>query len=374
MQNHPGNVSFREFVSGRKRDYIFAEKNEKTKISSSVYEEIKNQYPPVMFLEQDKNTLLWKEVEKKKAVSKIGQALRENAKEFKDKLDQKPAKKVTIEERTNQIKSQPEFISTSKQEPTREVAALGSEDCLNLSLKSFDINSADILGAEDLRDVLNSDDSFNFARAMPARTANTSIKQSLSVPYEPNEQPMKNPGIKNEISLKLDQIMAELNGESERFKEAKESLSSEVDNIASREHLMQRQQGFAVRTKSTLERENESLKGFITAVKEKSSTSMSVEDMGDFNISSLSMDFNSAMSLMDTDNISRQKGFSVRDLERENSYLKEIVSALKGEKSSTSLMLNRQNDFNVSALSMDFNSSMSISGVSTSDLSDEKKH
>lgn len=88
VQNHPGNVSFREFVSGRKRDYIFAEKNEKTKISSSVYEEIKNQYPPVMFLEQDKNTLLWKEVEKKKAVSKIGQALRENAKEFKDKLDQ----------------------------------------------------------------------------------------------------------------------------------------------------------------------------------------------------------------------------------------------------------------------------------------------
>jgi hypothetical protein len=79
---HPGNENFRAIVNSYKPEYVAAPKAQKGLYPKIIYDKICSLDPPGRFLRQDPISKLWSIVEKKKAIDKTRQALREGAPEL----------------------------------------------------------------------------------------------------------------------------------------------------------------------------------------------------------------------------------------------------------------------------------------------------
>ena len=89
INSHEGNVQFRDIVSETKKDYLAksTKKLEKAHIAAGVVQQIRNMEPPGRFLKEDADTALWWDIGDAKAIKKVGQALREDAPDIRDELD-----------------------------------------------------------------------------------------------------------------------------------------------------------------------------------------------------------------------------------------------------------------------------------------------
>lgn len=76
---HPGNINFRSLVNSYKMEYIACPKSQKSIYPKLIYDRICSLDPPGRFLVQNPTTKLWGTVNKKKAIDKTRQALREGA-------------------------------------------------------------------------------------------------------------------------------------------------------------------------------------------------------------------------------------------------------------------------------------------------------
>jgi len=83
---HPGNGYFRSLVQKYKVDYLNCPKQQKGKFSQLIVDQVRARKPHGLFLKQDPETKLWNEIEKKKALDKTRQALREGAPELLKEL------------------------------------------------------------------------------------------------------------------------------------------------------------------------------------------------------------------------------------------------------------------------------------------------
>ena len=85
INNHEGNIRFREWVQERKNDYnLAANKAEKTRVSREIIDLVQAQEPPGRFLTRDPNApamgpTWWIVIDDAKAMAKTSQALREGA-------------------------------------------------------------------------------------------------------------------------------------------------------------------------------------------------------------------------------------------------------------------------------------------------------
>jgi hypothetical protein len=81
---HPGNVQFRDLVHSSKKDYISkaTKKLEKAHIAADIVYEIRSRNPPGRFLKEDPDGA-WFDIGDHKAIKKVGQALREDAPDFR---------------------------------------------------------------------------------------------------------------------------------------------------------------------------------------------------------------------------------------------------------------------------------------------------
>lgn len=79
VQNHQGNIFYRELIHDHKFEYITAARDSKIMLCELVYERITNRSPPGRFLKRDSRTKQWNEMSRKDAIKKIGQAFREGA-------------------------------------------------------------------------------------------------------------------------------------------------------------------------------------------------------------------------------------------------------------------------------------------------------
>ena len=84
---HPGNVQFRNLVNAFKRAYLAptTKKTEKVRIADRLVMQIRNMNPPGRFLCEEGEDC-WYEIGDVKARKKAGQAMRENAKETRQEL------------------------------------------------------------------------------------------------------------------------------------------------------------------------------------------------------------------------------------------------------------------------------------------------
>jgi len=74
---HEGNRNFRAIVKKYKTAYLGAPTSRKIELANIVINEVADLDPPGRFLTQDSTTLLWRQVDKKRALGKVRQALRE---------------------------------------------------------------------------------------------------------------------------------------------------------------------------------------------------------------------------------------------------------------------------------------------------------
>lgn len=79
ISSHIGNVRFRSLVKSLKLKYALAPKEEKPFFAKHVIESISTWNPPGRFLAFNKETNIWEEMTKRKAMDKTRQALREGA-------------------------------------------------------------------------------------------------------------------------------------------------------------------------------------------------------------------------------------------------------------------------------------------------------
>lgn len=82
INSHPGNEEFRKRVNNYKIDYVSCPKTEKGKFAVIILKEIQRLDPPGRFLKRSGNKKTWIEVDEKKVIEKIRQALREGAPEI----------------------------------------------------------------------------------------------------------------------------------------------------------------------------------------------------------------------------------------------------------------------------------------------------
>lgn len=96
INSHPGNVQFREMVQLRKKDYLAktTKKLQKAHIADEVVKRIRGMTPSGRFLKEDSDGA-WYDIGDKKAIKKVGQALREDASEVRQELDQVSAPNQT---------------------------------------------------------------------------------------------------------------------------------------------------------------------------------------------------------------------------------------------------------------------------------------
>merc|ERR1712232_170184 len=76
---HVGNIAWRMMVAENQHAYLILSRREKTKMSTRIVNEIRNQDPPGRFLKRNADTGLWFDIGDKEARKKTSQALREGA-------------------------------------------------------------------------------------------------------------------------------------------------------------------------------------------------------------------------------------------------------------------------------------------------------
>ena len=74
-----GNIFYRSLIDTKKYDYVIADSTQKKDITSEILETMERLSPSGRFLAQSTETNAWYEVDEKKAIMKIRQALREDA-------------------------------------------------------------------------------------------------------------------------------------------------------------------------------------------------------------------------------------------------------------------------------------------------------
>lgn len=89
INNHKGNVHFRQLVNETKLKYMAktTKKLEKVQIANQIVHKIRSMDPPGRFLKEDPKSGLWIEIGDERARKKAGQALREKAPETRRELD-----------------------------------------------------------------------------------------------------------------------------------------------------------------------------------------------------------------------------------------------------------------------------------------------
>jgi len=91
INSHPGNVRLRTMVSERKSQYLnqTTTKIEKARICAQIVAKIRTQNKPGRFLRKDEKSGCWIEIGDEKAGKKVGQALREDAVEYRQEITEK---------------------------------------------------------------------------------------------------------------------------------------------------------------------------------------------------------------------------------------------------------------------------------------------
>jgi len=85
--HHPGNVFFRKMVRHRQEAYLRASKRDKASVARHIVDTIRKLSPPGRFLKKGPDkTDMWTEIGDRKAREKTSQALRENAPELREEL------------------------------------------------------------------------------------------------------------------------------------------------------------------------------------------------------------------------------------------------------------------------------------------------
>lgn len=91
INNHPGNIMFREVVEDYKREYLDprTRKLEKAHVAARLVAQIRSTNPPGRFLKEDPdNPGKYIEIGDQKAWKKAGQALREDAPDVRKEIDE----------------------------------------------------------------------------------------------------------------------------------------------------------------------------------------------------------------------------------------------------------------------------------------------
>jgi len=88
--DHFGNKTFRSLVSMNKEYYALCDNQEKKDIAKDIINTIKSFNPPGRFLEYNKISCEWEEIDERKALKKTTQALRENQRYYKKAIEVLP--------------------------------------------------------------------------------------------------------------------------------------------------------------------------------------------------------------------------------------------------------------------------------------------
>jgi K+-transporting ATPase c subunit len=91
---NPGNKKYRKLVDRQKVVYLASKRQDKPLVAMEVVKIWRSMVPPGRFLEQDKETMLWKDVGDEKAREKTSQALREKRPDLKGKKNKVPRENV----------------------------------------------------------------------------------------------------------------------------------------------------------------------------------------------------------------------------------------------------------------------------------------
>jgi len=90
INNHAGNVQFRNMIHSKKKEYLLApstKKLEKAHIAASIVNDIRTMHPPGRFLMEERGTGMWFAIGVAKAMKKTGHALREDAPDVRAAID-----------------------------------------------------------------------------------------------------------------------------------------------------------------------------------------------------------------------------------------------------------------------------------------------
>lgn len=98
INNHEGNVYFRKLVASVKVKYLSKQtkKMDKAWIAADIVNQIRKLDPPGRFLKEDPNSSLWLEVGDERARRKTGQALREDAPDLREELEEADRSKIAM--------------------------------------------------------------------------------------------------------------------------------------------------------------------------------------------------------------------------------------------------------------------------------------
>ena len=124
-QNHVGNCHFREAVNKRKTQYAQSNKTpEKDAIAKEVYKSVQKLNPPGRFLKKADDGKYYASNDKD-ALTKIKQALRENARNIKEKM--------TVTPMANKGKKRPASTTLSRKPVTTNASVVTKEDVRKLA-------------------------------------------------------------------------------------------------------------------------------------------------------------------------------------------------------------------------------------------------
>ena len=140
--NHPGNKVYNKLVSSKKKEFILAHKDYKTKnsIAKSIYDAISKQKPPGRFLAEKDGSYIVKS--KEDAMKKIKKALNENRVQIEQYFQLRGQFPPSNEKSTSKSKPQPTGFLNKKKPIT-------SSDWTELSSTLTRINSNEFLLAMD---------------------------------------------------------------------------------------------------------------------------------------------------------------------------------------------------------------------------------
>jgi hypothetical protein len=132
INSHTGNIHFRDVINARKKEYLAptTKKLEKAHIAAAIVNDIRRMNPPGRFLKEERDTGLWFDIGDAKAIKKTGQALREDAPDFRQELEEdssgrddkspKKGEKSTSPKEDKKPESKPE--KTVSKSPPKEKA------------------------------------------------------------------------------------------------------------------------------------------------------------------------------------------------------------------------------------------------------------
>jgi len=287
VQYHPGNVKYREFINNYRLEYLSAQRYHKGNYCRLVYDDTQKLDPPGRFLAQDKKNQLYYEIEEKKVLDKIAQALRENAPELKSvipKEERNHVRPMTI------VRSSPCSVPESESKKSSSIESFQfSGDHL-----SFDIGEVKKMLDSSRSDYQIVDSKIKDTRKNNRRSLIVKNKSSGEFYFDRNrerKQSLNEEDIRDVLqrqeSLNLDEIMAgadKCSSSSIPSSSLNTYQNSDFDDLSDKVKL----EIFKNETKEN---------SLIDDVTEKH-TSMSIDDLNDTNklMSALSMDI-SVMSL-----------------------------------------------------------------------------